>query len=118
MLPWLDYDGQTTEELLALGETHRLDSLVVAFDQAIQMKGESTITPEERVVLAIEAMEREVNNGGFHQFITNSTHEFAPEIADALKRIGATVAASLAEQAVAALHLEHVTAEAIYDAAS
>lgn len=72
---WLDYAGQTTDELLALAGEYRIDSLVCAFDEALGRKelafGMDGLTPEERVVLAAEALEREVNNGGFDQLFVN-----------------------------------------------
>src|SRR5450432_3253874 len=104
-LPWLDYAGQSTQELLACGETHRVDSVVVAFDEAIGQKDPHAITAEERVVLAVEALEREVNNGGFHQFFTNASCEYVPAIVDFLHAIGATTAAELAAEAIASLRL-------------
>ena len=54
---WLDAcDGQTTERLLALEGEYRTDSLVLAFEQAIQNKANSRpISKEERYVLAVEA---------------------------------------------------------------
>ena len=99
-LPWLYYDGETTDELLACGGSHRVDSLVAAFEGAIQLKPEQSRTPEERVVLAVEALEREVNNGGFLQFLDN-TPEYASIIVDSLRAIGASTAAQLAADAIA-----------------
>lgn len=115
-LPWLDYTGQTTQELLACGETHRVDSVVVAFDEAIGNKDPLATTIEERVVLAVEALEREVNNGGFHQFFTNSSCEYVPAIVDSLHAIGAAAAAELTADAIAALRLDELTADAVLDA--
>jgi len=38
-LIWLDgYSGETTEQLLALERTHRIDSLILAFEQALGQK--------------------------------------------------------------------------------
>ena len=58
------YEGQSTEELLGLEGEYRLDSLVLAFEQAIQGKAPDSISTEESYVLAVEGLEREVNNGG------------------------------------------------------
>ena len=64
--PFLDaYGGQTTDELIALESEYRIDSLVLAFEAALDAKAEHS--KQERVVLAVEAVEREVNNGGFTQ---------------------------------------------------
>lgn len=115
-LPFLDrYSGQTTEELLALEGKYRADSLVLAFEAGIMRKearGED-LTDEECVVLAIEALEREVNNGGYHQFFVN-TMEFAPIIVTALNMIGCPEVARITKRAIDALGLgDHPSCEAI-----
>ncbi len=117
-LDWLnEYSGQSTEELIALGATHRLDSLVLAFEQAIDQKrsdrGDACITIEERFVLAIEAFEREVMNGGFEQFFLNSSVEYAPIIVTALKQIGCPQTALIAERAIRALGTSDLSPDAI-----
>lgn len=84
-----NYDGQSVDELIALDQTHRIDSLVLAFESAISAKKDSggKLTEVEKTVLAIESMEREVNNGGFSQFFYNSSVEYAPILVDSLKGI-------------------------------
>lgn len=109
---WLDgYGGQTPDALIALEGTHRIDSLVLAFEQGIQQRvppGDrealADLTDAELAVLAVEAMEREVNNGGYHQFFLN-TPEFAPHLVPALERIGCPAAAQISTDAVAVLGL-------------
>lgn len=107
---WLGgYAGQTVGELLALEHTHRIDSLLLAFEQAIGQKaareGDDRLTIEEQTVLAVEALEREVNNGGFHQFFVNSSAQYAPTIVGALRRIGCPKVAAITVDAIAALRL-------------
>jgi ATP/maltotriose-dependent transcriptional regulator MalT len=96
---------------------YRIDSLVLAFEQAIRQKGMrdecQALTEEERTVLAVEELEREVNDGGFDQFFTNSSKLFAPTIVDALQRIGCKKIATIAQQAIKALGISDLTAEAI-----
>jgi len=79
--------GQT-EQLLALEGKYRIESPVHAFEQGISQKaereGRQSLTEEERIVLAVEALEREVNNGGYDQFFVNSSREFARIIVGAL----------------------------------
>lgn len=103
------YSGQTLEELIALAPTHRLDSLVLAMEQALEQRevreGSAALTREERIVLAIEAFEREVNNGGFGQFFTNSSNEYAAGIEADLRAIGCLQVASIASQALKALKI-------------
>ncbi|MHC4144841.1 MAG: DMP19 family protein [Planctomycetota bacterium] len=118
-LKWLDeYSGQSTDELIALEGEYRTDSLVLAFEQAIDQKaarvGNDGLTDEERTILAVEALEREVNNGGYDQFFINSSKEFAPIIVDVLNRIGCAETAALTQEAIDALGVEgSLTVEAI-----
>ena len=100
--PFLEsYGGQTTDELLALEGRYRTDSLVLAFEQAIQSKpSPSTL---EQFVLAIEALEREVNNGGYSQFFLNSSGEFAGITEEALRSIGCPKTADITRTAIAAI---------------
>jgi uncharacterized protein DUF4375 len=117
-LNWLDqYSGQTVEQLISLEGKYRIDSLVLAFEQAISQKaareGARSLTGEERIVLAVEALEREVNNGGYDQFFANSSREFAAMIVDSLRRIGCKKTASITQKAIKALGVSHLTAEAI-----
>jgi hypothetical protein len=116
-LPCLEYDGQTTSQLLDCKDTHRIDSLLCAFEWDIQAKArlssESDLTYEERLVLALMALEREVNNGGYHQFFLNSSRRFVPIIVDCLRDVGCERTAALTERAIAALKIPIVTADAV-----
>jgi hypothetical protein len=117
-LKWLDgYTGQTIEELLALADEYRVDSLLVALEQALDQKaaeaGEQDLSDEERVVLAVEALEREVNNGGFAQFFSNSSGQYTPIIVDSLVRIGCTETANITSGAINALGTEDFSPEAL-----
>jgi len=114
---WLDgYSGQRIDELIALERTHRIDSLLLALEQAIRsdaaQTGPNPICDEARTVLAIEALEREVNNGGYHQFFVN-TPEFAPVIVESLRQIGCLKVASITEDAISALKLTRVTPDEV-----
>jgi hypothetical protein len=64
------------------------------------------LSAEEVVILAIEALEREVNNGGYEQFFTNSSKEYASVIIDALNRIGCVQVADLTNRAISALAIK------------
>lgn len=112
-LQWLDgYNGQTVDELIAFEGKYRTDSLILAFEQAIDQKwareGGERIADEEFVILAIEAMEREVNNGGWGQFFVN-TGRFATVIIDALQRINCPKTAQIAEKAVRIIDTAPIT---------
>jgi hypothetical protein len=105
---WLDrYSGQSTEELIALEGLFRTDSIVLAFEQALdqkaQRRGDGALSEQERIILAVEALEREVNNGGYAQFFANSSKEYAAVIVDALNRIGCPPVAELTGAAIDAL---------------
>jgi Domain of unknown function (DUF4375) len=117
-LKWLEeYSGQTVEQLLSLEGAYRTDSIVVAFQQAVDQKvareGDEVLNPEERIIVAIEALEAEVNNGGYAQFFLNSSREYAPTIVQALVRIGCPRTAEITQRAIDALHLSSLTDEAI-----
>ncbi|MEI6233534.1 MAG: DMP19 family protein [Planctomycetota bacterium] len=104
--PFLDsYGGQTIQQLIAMKDSHRIDSLVLAVEQALGSKSESDLSEPERVVLAVEAMEREVNNGGYYQFFSNSSREFTPFLVHALKLIGCPKVAVISTDAIAVLGL-------------
>jgi hypothetical protein len=115
---WLDgYSGESTEQLLALEGKYRIDSLVLAFEQGISQKaereGRQSLTDEERIVLAVEGLEREVNNGGYDQFFVNSSREFAPIIVGALRRIGCKKTANITQNAIEALGISDLRSDAI-----
>lgn len=105
---WFDgYDRQTTDELLGLEAAYRTDSLVLAFEQAIQQKAaHQPISREERYVLAVEALEREVNNGGYSQFFLNSSHDFVDVIEEALVAIRCPKIAALTRRAIESLRIQ------------
>jgi hypothetical protein len=99
-----EYSGQTLEELLALTDTYREDSIILAIEQVLQQKALTDLAPAERVVLAVEALEREVNNGGYNQFFLNEP-SYAHDIVAALNQIGCTETARITRDATAVLGL-------------
>jgi hypothetical protein len=116
-LPFLDsYGGQSTNELIDLEGAYRIDSIVLAFEEALQRK--ANLTREEKVILAVEALEREVNNGGYSQFFCNSSRDFVPDIGGALNVIGCPKTASLTQSAMTVLGVDiSMTSDEIEDAA-
>lgn len=118
-LKWLDtYSGQTTDELFALAGEYRPDSLVLVFEQALGLKAERVgvegLSEEELIILAVEALEREVNNGGYSQFFYNSSKEYTPVVVDALNRIGCPETAKLTRKAIDVLNIdEPISVDAI-----
>lgn len=103
---WLEaYGGQTIWEILALKRNFRIDSLVLAVEQAIENRQDDDLSEAEKVILAIEAMEREVNNGGYHQFFCNLSGKFTSFLVHALEEIKCPVAASISAEAISVLNL-------------
>jgi len=116
-LPWLEYSGQTTAQILAAKGSHRIDSLLCGLEEGILFRqaknGKRRTTAVERIFLAVMALDREVNNGGYHQFFSNSTSEYAPAIVAALRKVGCEATAALTAKALAVLALDRVTAQAV-----
>jgi hypothetical protein len=117
-LPELDgYSGETADELIALEGKYRTDSLVLAFSQAMIRKarrvGDEKLTEEERIILAIKALECEVYNGGYGQFFVNCSREYVPIIVDALGRIGCPKTAEITQKAMKILQENPMTDEEI-----
>lgn len=108
-LRWLDaYSGQSVDELIAFASQYRVDSIVLAFDQALQQMAEriglAQLNEVELTIVAVEALEREVNNGGYHQFFLN-TPEYAPFVVAALKRIRCPKTSDISASAISLLGL-------------
>lgn len=59
------------------------------------------LDPKTQVASCLHRLEAEVNNGGFHQFFSNSTGEYVRETIQALNDIGAVKTAELVQRAVA-----------------
>jgi hypothetical protein len=119
--PRLEYTGQSSEEIFALVDTHADYSLLSALRWGIQAKaralgGENQLTEEERLLLAVIALENEVNNGGYKQFFWNSSRRFATTIVASLRKIDCERTAALTERALAALALPHLTVAAVTEA--
>lgn len=63
----------------------------------------SALSPKERTTYAVDAFQREVSNGGFEQYLCNSSGALAGELLDALRAVGAERVAEIYRQALAAL---------------
>lgn len=110
------YDGQSTDELIALEGKFRTDSIVLAFEAALD--GKEKLTTAERAILAVEAIEREVNNGGFNQFFVNSSGELSPYVVESLNLIGCPKTAELFQKALDLLGVKDLfDSDALEDAA-
>jgi mRNA-degrading endonuclease RelE of RelBE toxin-antitoxin system len=114
---FIAYAGETADELFSYPAKNQEDALVQAFREGIQQKvlieGNLALSDEERIVLAVTALQQEVNNGGFDQFLRNPSREFAPVIADSLSRIGCKKAAKITARALNSLGLPILTVSRI-----
>jgi predicted transcriptional regulator len=104
-LGWVQgYAGQTVDEILAFEGSEGLPFLLSALEEAIEEKikatGPAKMTGAERIVLAVMALSREVNNGGYDQFFRNSSRRFAPAIVSDLVRIGCPEIADITQRAL------------------
>lgn len=114
---FVGYSGESTAELLAYPAREQRDSLVRAFEEGLQRKvlrsGEGALSKEERTVLAVRALDREINNGGYDQFFRNSSKKFAPDVVESLMRIGCRRTAKITQKAIKALHSGRLTVSRI-----
>lgn len=63
--------------------------------------GFESLTAAERVVFCVDELEREINNGGFHQFFQNLSGDRVPETIAVLETVGAGEMLALLREAVA-----------------
>lgn len=108
---------QTTAEILACKDTHNHNSLLFALEEGIRFRethtGKSNRSPEEELLLAVSALQAEVNNGGFAQFFFNSSRQYASVIVRDLRLAGCDAAAELTARAIACLDLDTITPGAV-----
>jgi hypothetical protein len=113
------YSGKTVDELFALANGDEIE-LLFSIEIALQLKAEKlgaeALSQEERTYLAIEALEREVNNGGYSQFFTNQSSEYAPIVVESLIRIDCPQVAAISRRAIEAIHPVEWTPSAVADA--
>ena len=111
------YSGEVTNELLSYPARGQCDLLVRAFEEGLQWKvsrtGERALSKEERIVLAVRALDREVNNGGYDQFFRNSSKKFASEIVHSFVRIGCRRTAKITQRAINAVRSGSLTVSRI-----
>jgi hypothetical protein len=112
------YSGKSVDELTAITEGKEI-ALIFAIEIAIQQKEkreERDLSEEEVFVLAICALEREVNNGGYGQFFVNSSRLFTPVVVPALLRIGCPETAKITERAINAVGFRGLSPVAMCEA--
>ena len=72
-----------------------------------------TLSVRYPIVLAVEALEREVNNGGYSQFFANVSSQYMSIIVNSLLHIGCPEAANITSGAINALGIEDFSPEAL-----
>jgi hypothetical protein len=98
--PLLKASPTSIDEILA--QSRDVDVLI-ALHQKMSQKcaasGFNGLSEAEKVVLCVEDLEGEVNNGGFHQYFLNSDGELIHETPAALEAIGAGYTAAIVRRA-------------------
>lgn len=105
---WFENEtGMGVAEIVALEGKYRLDSLVAAVDAVLVAKDAAgnALNAEQVTVLAVEALEREVNNGGFSHFFGGASWKHVPVLVKSLERVGSKEALGLVKEAVSLLKL-------------
>ena len=59
------------------------------FWRTLQRQGVASLSRLQRDALCVLNFQAEVNNGGVHQYLLNSSGDFAKETPDVFRRIGA-----------------------------
>ena len=88
---------QILEEMSGEKAIMALDNLLTP----IFYKSPNKLTEQEKMIVYIEELEREVNNGGFNQFFFNSSGNYTDGVVQALKNIGSIKFLNLVESAIA-----------------
>ena len=105
---WACSNGQkqTTEEkpkAMSIDEILKIEdptSAIIELDERVNELSDygedlSKLTEPQKVLLFVENLEREVNNGGFNQFYFNSSGDYAHETLDGLRTIWANKMADI-----------------------
>ncbi|ARN77369.1 hypothetical protein BST97_04880 [Nonlabens spongiae] len=96
--------SQTEFDLDKVLKMERRDMIVTEIDSYLNKKCEfgekiDRLNESQIVLLIVENLEREINNGGFNQFYFNSSGNYANETIDALTKIGANKTAEIVKKA-------------------
>lgn len=76
-----------------------LEQFNTEYWQTLERGGVAALSRLQRDALCIMSFQGEINNGGMHQYLLNSSGDLAQETPDVMKRIGAPVAAEILERA-------------------
>jgi len=104
------YSGQSIQELIDLEKEHSIDSIlsviVSVLNKKKDSKGKNSLSKEELVILSVEALERNVNHGGYHYFFCTPSNEYANIVVDSLNTIQCPETARITEGAIKILGIK------------
>ncbi len=97
-------NAQTKFDLDKVLQMDREDLIVMEIDTYLNEKSKyreemEKLNSSQRVLLIIESLQSEINNGGFHQYYWNSSGDYAMETVNALNQIGAVKTAEIVKKA-------------------
>ena len=102
-LGWMDgYEGESVDDILAFSDTENAFRILSALEDSIEhhwKKRPGMRTGVENIIVAVMALIREVNNGGFDQFYRNSSKRWAFFARSALLHIDRKDAAKIVGRA-------------------
>jgi len=106
-LGWMDgYEGESVDGILAFSDSENPYHVLGVLEQSIEQhwkKRPGMRTGVENIIVAVMALMREVNNGGFDQFYRNSSKRWAFFARSALVHIGRKDVAKIVGRAVRSL---------------
>ncbi|MBI1249789.1 DUF4375 domain-containing protein [bacterium] len=76
-----------------------LEQFNAEYWQTLERGGVLALSRLQRDALCIMSFQGEINNGGMHQYLLNSSGDLAQETPNVMRRIGAPVAAEILEKA-------------------
>ncbi len=102
----MDFEKLWNLDISAIWELTDPNSFIIAMGSWVVRKsnyGENmdVLTPEEQVFYACYSLEGEVNNGGFSQYLYNSSGDDAYRVAECMEAIGAKKTAEICRTAMA-----------------
>lgn len=103
-----DLDHLLDIDIKEIWNISNTNSFVIAMSEWVNKKSDygediAALTPEEQTFYIVDSFQKEVNNGGFDQFLLNSSGVFAGEIVSSLLTIGANRTADIYKEAFTAL---------------
>jgi hypothetical protein len=106
-------NAQTEFDLEKVLKIEKRDLIVMKIDTYLNSKSEygdniEKLNPFQRIFLFVENLEREINNGGFNQFYSNSSGNFSQETVNALLEIRAEKTAEIVKKANSEFKSENV----------